>query len=83
MAAEDALFDGLVLSSFVRRAIARTSEARLAARWNDFVMDGFGCRCVEDEPWVTVAETAELIHGIKGAWPGRRRHARLAGAISR
>ncbi len=41
------------------------SEARLAARWDDFVMDGFGCRCVEDEPWVTVAETAELIMALK------------------
>ena len=41
------------------------SEARLAARWDDFVIDGFGCRCVEDEPWVTVAETAELIMALK------------------
>ena len=41
------------------------SQARLAARWDDFVMDGFGCRCVEDEPWVTVAETAELIMALK------------------
>ncbi len=36
------------------------AAARLAARWDDFVIDGFGCRCVEDEPWVTVAESAEL-----------------------
>ena len=41
------------------------SEARLAARWDDFVIDGFGCRCVEDEPWVTAAETAELIMALK------------------
>ena len=41
------------------------SEARLAARWDVFVIDGFGCRCVEDEPWVTVAETAELIMALK------------------
>ncbi|MCH1568578.1 MAG: prenyltransferase [Alphaproteobacteria bacterium] len=33
---------------------------RLAARWSDFVIDGFGCRCVDDQPWVTVAESAEL-----------------------
>jgi len=25
------------------------------------MIDGFGCRCVADEPWVTVAETAELV----------------------
>ena len=40
------------------------AEARLAARWDDFVIDGFGCRCVVDEPWVTVAETAELIMAL-------------------
>ena len=39
-------------------------KARLASRWDDFVIDGFGCRCVEDEPWVTVAETAELIMAL-------------------
>ena len=40
------------------------AAARLQARWDDFVIDGFGCRCVEDEPWVTVAETAELIMAL-------------------
>jgi hypothetical protein len=39
-------------------------KARFASRWDDFVIDGFGCRCVEDEPWVTVAETAELIMAL-------------------
>lgn len=37
---------------------------RLASRWSDFVLEGYGCRCVEDEPWVTVAETAELIMAL-------------------
>ena len=36
-------------------------DDRLAERWDTFVIDGFGCRCVADEPWVTVAETAELV----------------------
>ena len=34
---------------------------RLQSRWDNFVIDGFGCRCVSDEPWVTVAESAELV----------------------
>lgn len=42
----------------------KQEAARLSARWNDFVIDGFGCRCVEDAPWVTVAETAELIMAL-------------------
>jgi hypothetical protein len=31
-----------------------------AARWEEFVVRGVGCRCVSDRPWVTGAETAEL-----------------------
>ena len=37
------------------------ARARLRARWNDFVIPGKGCRCVEERPWVTSGETAELI----------------------
>src|SRR5207302_3084441 len=33
--------------------------ARLSERWDSFVMDGLGVRCVADRPWVTAAETAE------------------------
>lgn len=36
------------------------ARARLAEKWNTFVVDGIGCRCVIDQPWVTVAESAEL-----------------------
>lgn len=38
--------------------------ARLQARWDDFVIAGYGCRCVEDEPWVTTAESAELVMAL-------------------
>jgi hypothetical protein len=37
------------------------AAARLAARWTDFVVPGLGVRCVSDEPWVTGAETCELV----------------------
>jgi len=33
---------------------------RLRSRWDDFVIEGLGIRCVDDEPWVTGAETCEL-----------------------
>ncbi len=39
----------------------QAAEARLASRWNTFVVDGFGCRCVSDQPWVTTAESCELV----------------------
>ncbi len=34
--------------------------ARLDTRWDDFVVPGLGVRCVDDNPWVTGAETCEL-----------------------
>lgn len=34
---------------------------RLASRWNTFVEPQVGCRCVSDEPWVTIAESCELV----------------------
>jgi hypothetical protein len=34
---------------------------RLADGWDEFVVPEFGVRCVRDEPWVTVAETCELV----------------------
>jgi hypothetical protein len=33
----------------------------LASRWDDFVMEGKGVRCVSDRPWVTAAETCECV----------------------
>ena len=31
----------------------------LKKRWDEFVIDGYGVRCVNDHPWVTTGETAE------------------------
>lgn len=46
--------------------------ARIASRWDDFVQDGVGCRCVIDQPWVTVAESAELCLALLGAGDRKR-----------
>jgi hypothetical protein len=35
------------------------SRERMDARWDTFVMEGRGIRCVSDRPWITVAETCE------------------------
>ena len=29
--------------------------------WRNFVEEGLGCRCVSDQPWITVAESCELV----------------------
>ncbi len=34
---------------------------RLRESWDTFVVPGLGVRCVSDQPWVTVAETCELV----------------------
>ncbi|BBX67702.1 prenyltransferase [Mycolicibacterium psychrotolerans] len=37
------------------------AHARINERWDDFVVPGLGIRCVDDRPWVTGAETCELV----------------------
>jgi hypothetical protein len=37
------------------------AAARLASGWDRFVVPGLGVRCVSDQPWVTGAETCELV----------------------
>lgn len=46
---------------------------RLDERMSEFLQPGLGCRCVADEPWVTVAESCELVIALLAA--GRRRQA--------
>jgi hypothetical protein len=36
----------------------------LNARWDIFVEYKLGCRCVSDEPWITVAESCELVMAL-------------------
>jgi hypothetical protein len=47
-----------ILSSALRGPAAR---ARITQRWDHFVVPGLGIRCVSDRPWVTGAETCELV----------------------
>jgi hypothetical protein len=37
------------------------AQERLGAEWDRFVVPGLGIRCVSDRPWVTGAETCELV----------------------
>jgi hypothetical protein len=43
------------------------ARARLASRWEEFVEPGLGCRCEKQEPWVTVAESCELVMALLAA----------------
>ena len=33
----------------------------IETKWSKFIVDDMGCKCVEEEPWVTVAESSELV----------------------
>ena len=46
---------------------------RLAAGWDTFVVNGLGCRCVSDQPWVTGAETCELVMALHALGDPRAR----------
>jgi MMP endo-(1,4)-3-O-methyl-alpha-D-mannosidase len=52
----------------------REAHRRLRARWTEFVVRGRGVRCVADRPWVTAAETCELVLTLEAI--GLRRDAR-------
>ena len=43
------------------------SRTRIAGRWDEFVEDKLGCRCEKQEPWVTIAESCELVMALLGA----------------
>lgn len=42
------------------------ATVHIRQHWSDYVHDRFGCRCVTSEPWITVAETAELAITMTG-----------------
>ena len=37
------------------------SIQQIESKWSDFIVEGKGCKCVKEEPWVTVAESSELV----------------------
>ncbi|MCB1643927.1 MAG: hypothetical protein KDI36_00670 [Pseudomonadales bacterium] len=53
-----------VLTGVISGSAARQ---HLRSRWKQFVVDGRGSHCVNDEPWVTVAESSELVMALLAA----------------
>ena len=50
----------------VLTGVVKGREARkvIDDRWQDFVVEDWGCKCVTGTPWVTVAETSELVMSL-------------------
>ena len=53
-----------VLTGVIKGQRARQ---HLLSRWDEFVVGELGSRCVNDEPWVTVAESCELVMALLAA----------------
>jgi len=68
-----------VLGGALRGPAAAT---HLDRGWDTFVVPGLGVRCVSDEPWVTIAETCELVLSLD-ACGQRERAAELLAAVGR
>ena len=64
-----------VLGGAVRGDAARS---RIDERWDDFVVPGLGIRCVDDRPWVTGAETCELVMALDAIGDSARAHEQFA-----
>lgn len=41
------------------------AEKRIEKQWDKYVVEGMGVRCVSDHPWITIAETAELVLSLE------------------
>ena len=59
-----------VLGGAVRGRDAGSSCS--SRRWDDFVEPGLGIRCVDTNPWVTGAETCELVMALDALGDHRR-----------
>jgi len=64
-----------ILAGVIR---GKSAQERIDSRWKIFVENNIGCRCVSDEPWVTVAESCELTLALLAAGE----HARALGLFS-
>ena len=42
----------------------KSAKKLIREKWEEFVVDGLGCKCVREEPWVTAAESSELVLGL-------------------
>ncbi|MBT4363992.1 MAG: phenyltransferase domain-containing protein, partial [Desulfobacteraceae bacterium] len=49
----------------------REAQNRIDKYWKKFIVEGLGVRCVSDEPWVTIAETSELVLALSAVGNNR------------
>ncbi|MCG8642540.1 MAG: phenyltransferase domain-containing protein [Desulfobacterales bacterium] len=50
------------------------AHRRIEKHWNKYMIEGQGARCVSDQPWVTIAETCELVLALHGMGAVEKAH---------
>ena len=50
------------------------AQARIQRQWKKFVVEGLGVRCVSDRPWVTIAESSELVLALAAMGEAEKAH---------
>lgn len=51
-----------------------TAARRIERQWKKYVVEGLGVRCVSDQPWVTVAESSELVLALAATGAEEKAH---------
>lgn len=51
------------------------AQARMDKYWSKYIIEGQGARCVSDQPWITIAETSELVLALNAM--GNKQKARI------
>lgn len=60
-----------ILSGAIR---GEKAQARIDRYWHKYIIEGQGARCVSDQPWVTIAETSELVLALHAMGNRRKAH---------
>ena len=47
---------------------------RIERHWKKYVVEGLGVRCVSDQPWVTIAESSELVLALAAMGDEEKAH---------
>ena len=50
------------------------ANRRIERHWKKYVVEGLGVRCVSDQPWVTIAESAELVLALAAMGDREKAH---------
>ncbi len=50
------------------------AQKRIDKHWKKFIVEDLGVRCVSDEPWITIAETSELVLALSAMGNQRLAH---------